>query len=60
MMTINFNASIDFFPFGAMITATTPLPLPVRSAPCEGLLVSGARKFDLLLHGRSNEPQTSP
>jgi hypothetical protein len=45
MMTINFNASIDFFQFGAMITATTPLPLPVRSAPCEGLLVSGARKI---------------
>ena len=34
-----------FGAFDIKIAPTTPLPLPVRSAPCEGLLVSGACDF---------------
>lgn len=45
MIAINAHFSIDFFQFGVKITTTTPLPLPVRSAPCEGLLISWARKI---------------
>lgn len=34
-----------FGTFDIKIAQTTPLPLPVRSAPCEGLLVFGASNF---------------